>query len=322
MHEPCPHPSEHCRTLFPATDYISGDAFEIVRCAQCDAVMTRPVPRAEELGRYYPKVYYRSSDGTRFPGAVEFLQRLLYASRARQVERMLGGRAGRVLDVGCGPGWLLKAFERRGWEAKGTELSVEAAAFAREGLGLDVESRELEDLAFPEDSFDAVILWHVLEHLPAPEAVLREVARILKPGGVLFLGVPNWGSPESQSSGPAWFQLDVPRHLNHFTAERLEGLLEANGFHLRRRRFLAPEFDFFSFVQTALNRLGLPHNLLYTMLRRGDGKAVGGSPLRWLQAAATLALTPFLGLLALPAVLSATLLEEGGSMTLHAVKRK
>ncbi len=303
-------------------DYISGDPFEVVCCERCGAVMTQPAPTAEELGRYYPKVYYRSSDGARFPGVVEFLQRCLYALRARQVEQALGGRVGRVLDMGCGPGWLLKAFERRGWETKGTELSVEAAAFAREALGLDVESRELRDLAFPGRSFDAVILWHVLEHLPEPEAALREVARILKPGGVLFLGVPNWGSSESQSSGPAWFQLDVPRHLNHFTASRLEDLLEANGLDIRKRRFLAPEFDFFSFVQTTLNRLGLPHNLLYTMLRRGDGGAVGKSPTRWLQTAATLTLTPILGLFALPVVLLAALLEEGGSMTFLATKGK
>jgi len=322
MSDPCAHPVDHRRILFPAKDYITGDGFEIVRCRECGAVMTRPLPSTGELGRYYPKVYYRTSDGRRFPGVVEWLQRCLYAGRARKVERLIGGRRGRVLDVGCGPGWLLKAFERRGWETKGTELSGEAAAFAREELGLDVASQELSELNIPGGCYDAAVLWHVLEHVPEPQAVLCEVSRVLKPGGALLLGVPNWGSPESQSTGPAWFQLDVPRHVNHFTAARMEEALEEAGLFIRKRQFLAPEFDFFSFVQSALNQLGLPHNLLYTMLRRGNVDANQRDGAKWWQKAITVILTPILGLLAAPLVLLAAGLQEGGSMTFYAVKRK
>jgi len=316
----CRHASGNLRTLFAATDYVSGDEFEVTRCASCDAVFTRPLPQGEEWSRYYPPAYYRTADGKRFPGPVEFLQRQLYAARARSVERMLDGRRGRVLDVGCGPGYLLKAFQRRGWETMGTELSGTAAAFAREELGLNVESRELAELKLPDSQFDAVVIWHALEHIPQPEALLREIARVLRPGGVLMVGVPNWGSPESQLAGSKWFQLDVPRHVNHFTAEKLGRDLEAAGLEIRKRGFLAPEFDFFSFVQTSLNRAGLKQNLLYNLLRRRAGK-VAAENVPWWQTAATIALTPLLSLVALPIVLLAAFLNEGGSMTFHAVKR-
>lgn len=316
----CQHPAEDRRTLFPATDYVSGDRFDVVRCESCEAVFTWPVPEGEEWARYYPAAYYRSSEGKRFPGPVEFLQRQLYAARARSVERMLGGARGRVLDVGCGPGFLLRAFHRRGWETTGTELSETAASFAREQLKLNVESRELADMKLPDSHFDAVVVWHALEHIPQPEILLNEIARVLRPGGVLMVGAPNWGSPESQLAGPKWFQLDVPRHVNHFTAEKLEQDLNAVGLEVRKRGFLAPEFDFFSFVQTALNVAGLKHNLLYNLLRRNAGKVTSDRIAGW-QTTATLALTPLLSLAALPAVLLAAFLEEGGSMTFHAVKR-
>ncbi len=317
----CAHPEGRRKALFPAKDYISGDAFEIVHCGNCGAVITSPTPPPHQLARYYPTAYYRTSGGRRFPGPVEFLQRRLYAGRARTVERLLGRRGGKVIDVGCGPGWLLRAFQQRGWKAKGTELSEPAAAFARNELGLDVESRELTDLNLPDGSFDSATLWHVLEHIPQPERMLREIARILKPGGVLLVGVPNWGSPESRMSRDKWFQLDVPRHVNHFTAPRLRKELADAGFDVRVQRFLAPEFDFFSFVQTVLNRLGFRQNLLYNLLRRREAKLANGKKAGWGQTTITLLVAPLLGALSIPVTLTAALLGLGGSMTFYAVKR-
>ena len=316
----CAHPEASQKPLYPARDYISGDAFEIVRCDACEAVFTWPIPALDELDRYYPQSYYRKSSGRRFPAIVEFLQRRTYASRARAVERALGGRKGRVIDVGCGPGWLLREFDARGWEAMGTELSSTAASFARDELKLNVESHELRDLKFPDRHFDAVTLWHVLEHMPEPSALLREISRVLKPGGVLLVGVPNWGSLGSRLSRSKWFQLDVPRHVNHFTAGRLKRELAAVGLEVRRQIFLAPEFDFFSFVQSILNRIGLRHNLLYNLLRGRGAKVMREDRVGWWQIPVTLALAVPLGLLSLPATLLAALIRQGGSMTFYARK--
>lgn len=317
----CAHPEASRETLYPARDYISGDLFEVVRCEACEAVFTWPIPAVDRLDRYYPQSYYRKSSGRRFPAIVEFLQRRTYSSRARAVERALGGGHGRMIDVGCGPGWLLREFQRRGWEAQGTELSSAAASFARDELKLNVQSRELSDLKFPDGHFDAVTLWHVLEHIPDPSALIQEIGRILKPGGVLLVGVPNWGGAGSRWSRSKWFQLDVPRHVNHFTARRLRRELESAGLEIRRQYFLAPEFDFFSFVQTCLNRLGLRHNLLYNLLRGRAGKVLKDDRVGWWQIPVTLALAVPLGMLSLPVTLLAALFRQGGSMTFYVRKK-
>ena len=78
-------------------------------------------------------------------------------------------------------------------------------------------------------TYDAVVLWHVAEHLHAPQGTVRGIARLLRPGGVLLIAVPNFGSPEARIGRAGWFHLDVPRHLVHFTASTLTAILEPPG---------------------------------------------------------------------------------------------
>ena len=116
-------------------------------------------------------------------------------------------------------------------------------------------------------------MWHVLEHWPDPREPLRAAARLLRPGGVFMVGVPNFASPEARTARDKWFHLDVPRHLVHLTPRWLRDELAGIGFEPRRISYLAPEFDGFSFIQSALNLLGLPHNL--PPLRRSPARRRG-----------------------------------------------
>src|SRR6266700_1949216 len=156
----CEHPLADRQRLFPARDYVTGDQFEIVRCGACGLALTWPPPGPSEMGKYYPAVYYASTGGKRFPALVELLQKFLYGRRVQRIERLLkkqnepplpspllpereereNPRAlrGRVLDVGCGPGFLLRQFQAHGWEVQGTELSEQSAAHARKTLGLPI----------------------------------------------------------------------------------------------------------------------------------------------------------------------------------------
>lgn len=318
---PCPHPAARRVPLFPAHDYITGDRFEIARCAACGLTVTEPPPGPAALGAYYPAGYYGSAGGRRFPGPVEWLQNQLYAYRARQLEQMNGGRPGRVLDVGCGRGLLLRQLHKRGWEVMGTELTEESAAYPRNVLGLPVQTGELAALEFPADHFDAVVLWHVLEHVPDPRIVLAEVARILRPGGVFLVAVPNFGSLEARLTRDKWFHLDVPRHLGHFTPAVLYKDLRQAGLRARRATYFAPEYDFFSFAQSALNRLGVRHNLLYNILRGRSAKVMHAEGVSNGQVLATFALAPLLGALSVPGSLLAAALRQGATITVYATKK-
>ncbi len=191
-------------------------------------VYTRPLPDPEELSRLYRDEYYGRA-GARalsWDGARRALHAVVMRDRCRSAR---GVEPGRALDVGCGDGDFLAHLRRRGWEVIGLELSAAAAGRARE-RGLEVREVELEGAGFAPASFDLVTLWHVLEHLPDPRRALREVRRILKPGGRLVLEVPDVASPTFRLCGESWFPLDVPRHLQHFEPRTLRRLLVMTGF--------------------------------------------------------------------------------------------
>ncbi len=317
---PCQHPADRRRTLFRAHDYVTRDAFDVVECQECGIATTSPMPTPDRIADYYPVGYHATPGRRRFPSAVVAIQRLLYASRARTTERLAGGRPGRVLDIGCGPGWLLQAFRRRGWQAHGVELTDASAAHAREVLGINVHVGPIEAWPWPEGYFDAVMLWHVLEHWTDPRVVLAKATSLLRPGGVALVAVPNFGSLEARATRDGWFHLDVPRHVVHATPRWLRGELRSHGLESVAMSYFAPEYDAFSFVQSAQNRLGLRHNLLYEVVRGRGGQMAGGRA-RWPEVALALLSAAPLGLLALPATTALALLGQGSSLTAFAVRR-
>jgi SAM-dependent methyltransferase len=265
----CGHPSAEAETLFDANDPSTGDTFTIVRCRRCDLAQTAPAPTDAELDGYYPQGYHSTTK--RYRGGMDRILSMVHRSRIRTIERLLGG-PGSVLDIGCGPGVLINQMRSRGWRVRGTERSPSAAQQARDVFHLDVSAVDVEELVAAGASYDAVVLWHVAEHLHTPAVTVRAIARLLRPGGVLLVAVPNFGSPEARIGRAGWFHLDVPRHLVHFTPATLTAILDAAGFRPVKVTRLVPEYDLFSFVQTAENRLGLPPNLLYDVLRRPEAR--------------------------------------------------
>ncbi len=265
----CVHTGAECERLFDATDPATGDAFTIVRCRECGLAQTAPAPSPAELDAYYPQGYHSTT--RRYRGGMDRVLAVVHRSRIRTLERLLGG-PGSVLDIGCGPGVLLNQMRARGWTVRGTERSPSAAQQARDVFHLDVGSLDVDDLVASGVTFDAVVLWHVAEHLDKPGEVARGIARLLRPGGILLVAVPNFASPEARIGRAGWFHLDVPRHLVHFTPSTLTATLRTAGFRPVKVGYLVPEYDLFSFVQTVENRLGLPQNLLYDVLRRPEAR--------------------------------------------------
>ena len=139
---------------------------------------------------------------------------------------------GRVLDIGCGAGWLTAFLGSLGWEAMGIDVDPESVKAVR-SRGLDVRLGTLEAQGFPADYFDAIIMNHVIEHIHDPLEHLRECYRVLKKGGVLSLATPNIASLGHERFHQYWMALDPPRHLYIFSPEALETLIKSAGFSIQ-----------------------------------------------------------------------------------------
>ena len=255
--------------LFESVDYLTGESFAVARCARCETARTLFPHPEEEIGRYYGDTYY-GREGRRFLGTLEWLVRLFRRGRVRAVLRLHPG-LGRVLDVGCGRGLILRRLRSLGWDCYGTELSADLAQLLRES-GVEVFTGALEEWGLPQASFDVILLWHSLEHQFEPARILAEVRRLLKPGGRLLLEVPNLGSRQARLGGSRWFHLDVPRHLLHFSRPTLAALLCGQGFEILRWSTWSLEQGPFGLAQSLLNRMCASPNLLYGLMK-GHGPA-------------------------------------------------
>jgi SAM-dependent methyltransferase len=233
-----------------------GVAF--VECRRCGLRRIDPRPSPELLGQYYGAqsgAGYNAYAGRRRHGWRQQAWECLrdgasHPSRQNLMSRALGPitgalarwffdinvdlerRAGlRVLEVGCGYGDLLLYLRSRGCEVLGTDISPDAAAKAAE-YGLEVRCGEFARLGLPAAHYDVAILSHSLEHVPDPNVELRDLARVLKPGGHLYIAVPNGCAGALEIYGPHWPHLCFPLHLWMYTPESLATLLRKHGFEL------------------------------------------------------------------------------------------
>jgi 2-polyprenyl-3-methyl-5-hydroxy-6-metoxy-1,4-benzoquinol methylase len=169
---------------------------------------------------YFEREYFQLH-----PGKVRYLEYLVELLRSHGIQ------GGRVLDVGCGYGFLLAALEKAGYEAHGIEKSAHAAEQARRRTrGRVVEQGAEEPFPFPDGHFDAVTLLDVIEHLAAYPAALASCARCLRPGGKLFVITLNAHSLARPLLGRRWAWHQDPTHVHMFSARMLRRGLEEAGF--------------------------------------------------------------------------------------------
>jgi SAM-dependent methyltransferase len=124
--------------------------------------------------------------------------------------------------------------------------------------------------AFADKSFDLITITHVLEHIRDPHQMLADGIRLLKPGGVIAVAVPNIASWQARFTRGSWFHLDLPRHLWHFSETWLSAALHELGYELQNVRRLDLAHNIFGWLQSLLNCLGLRHNRLYSFLSSAD----------------------------------------------------
>jgi 2-polyprenyl-3-methyl-5-hydroxy-6-metoxy-1,4-benzoquinol methylase len=155
---------------------------------------------------------------------------------------------GRLLDVGAATGFFLDLARKRGWQVTGVEPSAHAAAMGR-AKGIDVTTGILDDCDFPENSFDAITLWDVIEHVPEPMSTLRKVNRLLKPSGVLAINTPDSSSLVATLMGMKWHLIVPPEHLNLFHKKSLRRAVEASSFTILSEEKVGKRFTIQYVVQ-------------------------------------------------------------------------
>jgi 2-polyprenyl-3-methyl-5-hydroxy-6-metoxy-1,4-benzoquinol methylase len=207
---------------------LDKDHMRIVRCSACDLVYVSPAFDDEHYKTVYASQEYQ--DIVRELGINSHDYRVQRFGRER-VELMtphLPRTPPRYLDVGCSTGFVVEAARDAGWEAAGTDLNPSAIEFGR-GRGLDLRAVALEDAGIAPGTLDAVSLFDVLEHLIDPVPVLRACTRLLAPGGIIFLYVPNYDSASRLLMGKDAHFIWPTHHLNYYTPVTIRDLMTRQG---------------------------------------------------------------------------------------------
>lgn len=207
-------------------------------CLGCGLLRLEPRPGAEQLRAYYPRRYWFAPESSAVSRLEEAWRRVVVRDHVRFVRRALreAGEEGPVLDVGCGGGLFLRVLQEGGRRVVGLDAAEEAARLAWRRNGVPAVCGDLQAAPLSPASCTAVTMFHVLEHVPDPQAHLGAAHKLLRPSGRLIVQTPDAACWEFALLGRRWSGLDVPRHVWAFRGRHLEQLVNQAGFEVLRRK--------------------------------------------------------------------------------------
>lgn len=222
--------------VFSAKDHtVSFEEFEIWQCNNCTLRFTQHIPGSSEIIKYYRSENYISHSDTR-KGLVNSLyhsvRRRTLLSKKNLIEEHTNLSSGKILDVGAGTGAFLQTMKEAKWNVTGLEPDELARENAKKLYNLDLQASE-QLFALSAETFDAITLWHVLEHVHELHDYISQLKKLLKPNGYLFIAVPNYTSYDAKFYQRFWAAYDVPRHLYHFSPTAITQLLLHHGLQLK-----------------------------------------------------------------------------------------
>lgn len=195
---------------------------QIVRCKSCGLCYVNP--------RIKPKIVvssYSEADDSLYASQAE--GRINTFKESLKLVEKYKPRKGRILDIGAAAGFFLKVAKDSGWKTYGVEPSKWSVKFANKNYHVNEIQGVLSEMKFKDNFFDVVTMWDVLEHVPDPTADLKEVFRILRPGGMLIINYPDFGTPLAKMAGSKWwFLLSV--HLFYFDKNSIGKIIKKCGF--------------------------------------------------------------------------------------------
>ena len=211
--------------------FLRKKGFDLYKCQNCKLLFLFPLP--ESIGVYDESYFsgaekgfgYVDYDVDKEPMKPTFNKYL-------DIVSSLGISNGKLLDIGSATGFFMDLAEKRGFEVTGVEISDFAAEIGRK-KGLKIITGDLIDQKFTESHFDVITMFDVLEHVPKPKEIIREVYRILKKGGLVVINTPDVESLWARVLGTHWQLIMPPEHINYFSPKNLGDYLSKNGFEVK-----------------------------------------------------------------------------------------
>lgn len=251
--------------LYSAKD-TNDNSWILRKCRSCKAIFLSPEPSPEQLKQAYDSSYYGKGEN-KFGFSVEAFIDYFRKKRAKLMASKLSENAS-ILDVGCGNGRFLFHLSRFGnFDLYGIELEGGSAHRASKIKEIKLKIGTLEDSDFNENSFDAITLFHVFEHLDKPRKTLDIIEKILKKDGILVLSFPNIAGWQAKIFKANWYHLDPPRHLIFFDPCDLIEIMNDKGFVLVKKSWVSFEQNPYGWVQSSLNSWCSRREVLYERLK-------------------------------------------------------
>lgn len=218
-----------------AKDYtVSQNVFSIWQCNHCLLRFTQDVPDEESIGSFYQSNDYISHSDTK-KGIINRLyhsvRNITLKQKRKKVQTATGLQTGALLDIGAGTGAFANEMKNKGWKVTALEPDETARNGAKTNYNLHLQLPE-ELFNQQPQSFDAITLWHVLEHVHPLHEYLQTFYNIIKENGRLLIAVPNYTSFDANYYEPYWAAYDVPRHLYHFSPQAMKSLFSYHGFEI------------------------------------------------------------------------------------------
>lgn len=217
--------------------YGNQGEFNYDRCPNCKVVFLNPMFNDKELFEYYPEDTYYAYNNN-----------FLDDKNVDKIEK--NGK--RVLDIGCGNGWTLYEFQKKGWEVAGVEPSKKACEIGNKH-GLNIFNGTIIQANFPEEHFDFIRSNHSFEHIYNPQETIAESLRVLKKGGKIEIGVPNFSGINSKLFGKHWYYFGAPVHTFNYSPENLKILLSKYNFEIEEVKYVSGVLGLLGSIQILFN---------------------------------------------------------------------
>ena len=227
-----------CGSLKFSLVCLREDNTLVVHCQECHLEFVNPLPSVEVMQKNYKKemIGNESESGLHSNYILERQKRLksfskLYNSRLSLIESFYPSK-GNLLDIGCGAGFFLNIAKERGWNCHGLEILPEYIKYAKENFALEnIRCESLDEpLTYDENTFDVITLWDLIEHLRNPLKSLKQINRVMKPGGLLVMWTPNVKNAIFRKE--KWIGYTTLPHLYFFSGDSLNNMLGKAGFKI------------------------------------------------------------------------------------------